>query len=130
MFRSLTLLAVCAAAAAQEAAPSRENMQKLIESGKPPASARLRARLRADLRTASQLPIPETPPTADLQIGAKLVSPARVVWWRHFEALAMQPWVDILEFETPAAATKTFNDGRQPHSGMPAPGFFLFLTSG
>lgn len=41
----------------------------------------------------------------------------------------MQPWVDILEFETPAAAAKTFNDGRQPHSGMPAPGFFLFLTS-
>src|SRR5216684_6219134 len=41
----------------------------------------------------------------------------------------MQPWVDIVEFETPAAAAKTFNDGRQPHSGMPAPGFFLFLTS-
>jgi len=42
----------------------------------------------------------------------------------------MQPWVDILEFETPAAAAKTFNDARQAHSGMPAPGFFLFLTSG
>jgi carboxyl-terminal processing protease len=52
-----------------------------------------------------------------------------VVWRRHFEAAAMQPWVDILEFQTPAAAAKALSDGRQAHSGLPAPGFFLFLTS-
>ncbi|HXB71247.1 MAG TPA: S41 family peptidase [Candidatus Acidoferrales bacterium] len=129
MFRSLTLLPLCAVAAAQEAPSSLENMQRLIESAKPLASTLLRVRVREDLRTAIRLPIPETPAGADLRIGAKLVTLVRVVWWRHFEAAAMQPWVDILEFGTPAAAAKVFNDGRQAHSGMPAAGFFLFLTS-
>jgi carboxyl-terminal processing protease len=129
MFRCLILLTLCAGAAAQQAPSSLENMQKLIESAKPLASALLRVRLREDLRSALRLPIPESTSGSDLRIGAKLVTPERVVWRRHFEAPAMQPWVDVLEFETPAAAAKTFNDGRQPHSGMPASGFFLFLTS-
>lgn len=75
MFRCLTLLPLCAVAAAQEGPSSLENMQKLIESAKPLASALLRVRLREDLRTAIRLPIPEPPGGADLRIGAKLVTP-------------------------------------------------------
>jgi len=126
----MILLSLCAAAATAEEAPSSlENMQRLIESGKPLASLLLRVRLRDDLRTAIRIPIPDTPPGAYLRIGGKTVTPEKVVWRRHFEAAEMQPWIDILEFETVTAATKAFNDGRQAHSGMPGPGFFLFLTS-
>ena len=129
MCRSLVLLFLCTLAAAQEAPSSLENMQTLIERAKPLASTLLRVPVREDLRTAIRLSLPETPPGAGLRIGAKVVTPEQVVWKRHFEAAAMQPWVDILEFQTPAAAAKAFSDGRQPHSGLPAPGFFLFLTS-
>jgi carboxyl-terminal processing protease len=129
MFRCLTLLTLCVAAAAQDAPSSLKNMQTLIESARPLASTLLRVPVREDLRTAIRLSLPETSPGAGLRIGAKLLTPDRVVWRRHFEAAAMQPWVDILEFQTPAAAAKSFSNGRQPHSGMPGPGFFLFLTS-
>jgi carboxyl-terminal processing protease len=129
MTRRLIVLALCVAAAAQEAPSSLENMQTWIERAKPLASTLLRVPVRQDLRTAIRLSLPETPAGADLRIGAKLITPDHVVWRRHFEAAGMQPWVDILEFETPAMAAKAFSAGRQPHSGMPAPGFFLFLTN-
>src|SRR5579863_10293466 len=51
MFRWLTVLPLCAIASAQEAPSSLENMQKLIESAKPLASALLRVPIRGDLRT-------------------------------------------------------------------------------
>lgn len=129
MFRCLTLLPLCVAAAAQEAPSSLEIMQTLIERAKPLASTLLRVPVREDLRTAIRLSLRETLPGSDLRIGAKIVTPDQVVWRRHFEAAAMQPWVDILEFQTPAKAAKAFREGRQLHSGLPAPGFFLFLTS-
>src|SRR5262245_47530153 len=127
MFRCPILLSLCTVAAAQQAPSSLENMQKLIENAKPLASTLLRVRVRDDLRTAIKLPMHETPAGAELRIGAKLMTLEQVVWKRHFEAASMQPWVDIVEFETPEAAAKVFSNGRQPHSGMPAPGFFLFL---
>jgi C-terminal processing protease CtpA/Prc len=130
MRRALTLLSLCAIAAAQEAPSALENMQKLIESGKPLASTLLRVGVRGDLRTAIRLAIPETPAPANMRIGAKSIHPEQVVWSRHFEAAALQPWVDIAEFSTPAAAAKALSDSRQQHSGLPAQGLFLFLTSG
>jgi hypothetical protein len=48
MFRSLTLLSLCAIAAAQEAPSSLQNMQQLIESGKPLASVLLSVGLREE----------------------------------------------------------------------------------
>jgi hypothetical protein len=137
MFRCLSLLFLCVAAAAQEAPSSLENMQALIERAKPLASTLLKVPVREDLRSAIRLSLPETPPEtlpdtppgAGLRIGSKVVTPDRVVWRRHFEAAAMRPWVDIVEFQTAEAAAKAFSDGRQPHSGLPMPGFFLFLTS-
>src|SRR6478672_5479981 len=92
MFRCLTLLPLCVAAAAQDAPSSLENMQTLIERAKPLASTLLRVPVREDLRTAIRLSLPETSPGAGLRIGAKLVTPDQVVWRRHFEAASMQPW--------------------------------------
>ena len=71
MCRALALLSLCAVATAQEAPSSLENMQKLIERGKPLASTLLRVGVRADLRTAIRLAIPETLTRSDVRIGAK-----------------------------------------------------------
>lgn len=128
MYRGFPLIFLSALAAAQEAPTALENMQKLIDSGKPLAATLLRVKVRDDLRIAMRLAAPEKPAGAELRIGAKRLTPERVVWRRQFEAAGTQPRIDVLEFETPAAAAKTFADARQPHSGLPAPGYFLFLT--
>ena len=128
MYRWLTTLVLCGVTTAQPAPTSLQNMQRLIEGAKPLASTILRVRLRDDLRTAIRLEIPQSS-GAELRIGAVSVAAQHVVWWNHFENPRRQPWVDVLEFASPEDAAKAFQDARQPHSGMPAEGFFLFLTA-
>jgi len=130
MVRYLVAVSLGCAATAQQIPSSLENMQKLIESSKPLASALLKIKVRDDLRTAVQLSIPETPAGEALRIGAKRVNPEHVLWRRHFEASELRPWVDIVEFETSDAAAEAFKDARQQHSGLLGHGLFLFLTSG
>ena len=128
MYRCLTALILGGAAAAQDAPTSLENMQKLIESAKPLVSTIVRVRLRDDLRTAISLPLPESS-GAELRIGAQSVAVQHVSWWRHFENPQRRPWADIVEFANADDAAKALHDARQPHSGMPAQNFFLFLTA-
>ncbi len=75
--------------------------------------------LRPEGRTAGDL----------LRIGAKQVTVADPVSWKHFEG---NPglWIDVLQFADVSAADRVFSQRTQAHSGRTNPNYFIFMAYG